>query len=431
MNNLNDSKILQNALVGVEFEFYSNIEINETAKQLAELIGKKIRVETKAHSDFEVTSDEFKIEPDMSGGAKLMELVTGALPYFAARLMIIKVCEWIDKNGYTNDRSSIHLNLSFDTSKIENKYRISKMNVLKFILDFNEDQVFKFFPRREDSAYAKSIKFILPKDNTHFFDGKHINQQNFIYPDSKYYGVNFDKRHKNYLEFRYVGGADWQKKTSTILHLVDRFLVQLWNSTESTQFTELNAIELKKIISSNQRIIDARGNWKSIEKNWNSVELMVDLQKDERIIDLYWPNIRDRVMKLFTHGDLSKGIINYDTDTGKVQVKNGRLEYCVEITGYDFVDSFIRGELSYCDVFSCDVSGSDVSFCNFYGSTQITSSKVKSSYVNRTCVVDDGYIYGSDGVFKGTMNGGIFREGNYDKQSAKFNNTEIILSNAI
>ena len=71
MNNLNDSNILQNALVGVEFEFYSNVEIKETAKQLADLIGKKIRVETKAHSDFEVTSDEFKIEPDMSGGAKI------------------------------------------------------------------------------------------------------------------------------------------------------------------------------------------------------------------------------------------------------------------------------------------------------------------------------------------------------------------------
>ena len=75
----------------------------------------------------------------MSGGKKLLELVTGALPYFAARLMIIKVCDWIKENGYTNDRSSIHLNLSFDKSKIDNKYRISKMNVLKFILDFNEE----------------------------------------------------------------------------------------------------------------------------------------------------------------------------------------------------------------------------------------------------------------------------------------------------
>ena len=233
MNNLNDSNVLQNALIGVEFEFYSNFSAEETAKKLAKLLGKKIHVEDKAHSDFEVTQDEFKIEPDMSGGAKLLELVTGALPYFAARLMIINVSKWIQENGYTNDRSSIHLNLSFDKSKIENKYRISKMNVLKFILDFNEEQVFKFFPKRENSAYAKSIKFVLPKEDTYFFDGNYINQQNFIYPDTKYYGINFDKRHKNYLEFRYIGGADWEKKTTTILHLADQFLLQLWKSVIS------------------------------------------------------------------------------------------------------------------------------------------------------------------------------------------------------
>ena len=165
MNNINDATILQNALVGVEFEFYSNLSPQETTDKLAKLLGKKIHLEEKSHSDFVVTGDEFKIEPDMSGGAKLLELVTGALPYFAARLMIIKVCQWIEENGYTNDRSSIHLNLSFDKSKIDNKYRIAKMNTLKFILDFNEEQVFKLFPKREFSAYAKSIKFVLPKED--------------------------------------------------------------------------------------------------------------------------------------------------------------------------------------------------------------------------------------------------------------------------
>jgi len=430
MNNLNDSKILENALVGVEFEFYSNLSIEETSKQIAELIGKKIRIEEKAHSDFEVTQDEFKIEPDMSGGAKLMELVTGALPYFAARLMIIKVNQWIDENGYTNDRSSIHLNLSFDKNKIDNKYRISKMNTLKFILDFNEEQVFKFFPQREDSAYAKSIKFVIPKDDVSFFDGKHINQQNFIYPDSKYYGINFEKRHKNYLEFRYVGGKDWQKKTTTILHLIDRFLIQLWNSTETTQFTELNAIELKRIISNNQRIIDARSDWKTISQNWKDTKFTVDLKDDPKIVSLYWSNIKQRVIKLFTHGNFSKGHINYDSDTGRIQVQNGRLDYCVDLDGYDFVNCFLRGEFRYCDMFTCQIEGSDIDSCNFYASSQITTSKLKSSYVHRSVVTDDCYVYGK-GSFKGTMNGGIFREGGYDKKTTVFNQTEIILSTPI
>ena len=114
MINLKDSDILSKALVGVEFEFYSNTSIEDTAKEVGKILGKKIRVEKKAHSEFQPTQDEFKMEPDMSGGAGLIELVTGAVPYSAGRLMIIKMCDWIKKNGYTTDRSSIHLNLSFD-----------------------------------------------------------------------------------------------------------------------------------------------------------------------------------------------------------------------------------------------------------------------------------------------------------------------------
>lgn len=430
MNNFNDADILKNALVGVEFEFYSNLEINETAKQLKILLGKKIRVETKAHSDFEVTRDEFKIEPDMSGGAKLMELVTGALPYFEARLMIINVCRWIQQNGYTNDRSSIHLNLSFDKDKIGDKYRIAKMNVLKFILEFKENQVFKFFPNREDSAYAKSIKFILPREDTYFFDGNYISEKNFIYPDSKYYGVNFDKRHKNYLEFRYLGGADWEKRTTDILYMLDQFLVQLWKSTESKQFTALNALELKKILSNNQRIIDSRKDWRAIEREWKNVQFTVDLKKVPQIIDLHWANIKDRVIKLFTHGELSKGHINYDTDTGRVQVQDGKLNYCVDLSGYDFIGCSLRGEFSYCNIFNSDVEGSDITDCNFYNSCQINSSKIKSSYVNQNCHLRDCYVYGK-GVMKGSMQGGIFREGMYDKKTAKFDGTEIVLSEEI
>jgi|SaaInl0LU_22_DNA_1037365.scaffolds.fasta_scaffold04099_4 hypothetical protein len=426
MNTFNDSEILKNALVGVEFEFYSNLPIEETAKKIGILLNKKIQIEDKAHSEFEPTADHFKLEPDMSGGVKLMELVTGAVPYYSARLMIINMCKWIEENGYTTDRSSIHLNISFDKNKIEDKNRISKMNVLKFILDFKEDQVFKFFPTRKDSAYAKSIKFVLPKTGMSFFNGEHIHSQNFIYPDSKYYGINFDKRHKNYLEFRYVGGKDWEKKTTSILYMLDQFLIQLWNSTEDKHFTQLNAIELKRILAENKRILDARLDWRHIEKQWKNVEFTVDLRKDPQILDLHWQNIKERVIKLFTHGSLIKGHINYDSDTGKVQVNKGELQYCVELERYDFIECDIRGELFYCDLFKCTVNGSDIHDCNFYDNSEVISSKLKSCYIHQSVKIKDGYIYG-DGILKGSMEDGIFREGRYDKKLAKFKGTEKIL----
>ena len=209
--------------------------------------------------------------------------------------------------------------------------------------------------------------------------------------------------------------------------MLDLFITQLWNSTDGVQFNNLNSIELRKILAKNERIIKARKDWKSINAGWNQdVKLTVDLNDNEKIIDLHWPNIRERVLRLFTHGELTKGHINYDADNGTIQVEGGRLSYCVELEGYEFVRCSLRGEFTNCDFFGCDVNGSDIHTCNFYQSTQVNSSKLESSYVHQSCVLKDCYIYGN-GIMKGSMQGGIFRDGKYDKRTAKFDNTEKIL----
>ena len=146
--------VLNSSQIGIEFEFYSNLGLKETQKQLSELLGRKIQLEDKAHSDFQPSAEVFKMEPDMSGGKGLIELVTGAMPYRNARLVIIRMLKWIRENGYTTDRSSIHLNMSFNPDFLENPNMISRMNILKFILDFDEARVYKYFPEREGSTYA-------------------------------------------------------------------------------------------------------------------------------------------------------------------------------------------------------------------------------------------------------------------------------------
>ena len=106
--------VLNASQIGIEFEFYSNLEVEETQKALSKLLDRKIRLEDKAHSDFQPSAEVFKMEPDMSGGKGLIELVTGAMPYRDARLVIIRMLGWIRENGYTTDRASIHLNMSFN-----------------------------------------------------------------------------------------------------------------------------------------------------------------------------------------------------------------------------------------------------------------------------------------------------------------------------
>lgn len=428
---LNDSnkEILLNAFCGIEFEFYSNHSVEDTAKMVGEYLGRKIQVEEKAHSDFQPSDKVFKLEPDMSGGAGLIEMVTGALPYPDARLIIIKMLHWISENGYTTDRAGIHLNVSFDKKKVGPNF-ITHMNTLKFILDFKEDQVYKFFPERRDLVYAKSIKYILPKNELFNFDENHVSIQQFTYPNTKYYGVNFLKQEKGYLEFRYLGGKDYEKKSATILHLLDSFLIQLYTVCENPSLTELNRLELRRIMNNMKKIYDLYKDHRNFN-NFQKIDFTLDLKNHGETIDMFWSNINKQVVKLITEGGMVHGIINYDTDRSKVQVKDGKFLGAHGLVGYEFVDCEFRGEAILSDFYRCKIEDSDIQRSNLYQSTTVKGSKVQSCYTHSSCSLEDCYVFGTDSVFKGTMDGGIFREGKYSEKFAKFDKTEIVNSTKI
>lgn len=422
--------ILNAALMGVEFEFYSNFDLEATQKSLAKLLDRKIRLEDKAHSDFQPSAEEFKMEPDMSGGKGLIELVTGPIPYRNARIMVIKMLNWISENGYTNDRASIHINLSFDKKYLEDPALISKMNVLKFILDFDEQQIYKFFPDREKSAYAKSIKWVMPKWEAFHFDPNQVASNNFKFADTKYYGINFSKKEKNYLEFRYLGGTDYEEKTDNILYLTESFLLQMWNSCNDPRFTGENKIELQRILNKNKPVMDMLKDYSKVSEHWPDIQILVDLQDNPTIIRVQWERFKNRVMDLIVNGSMTAGVINYDSDYGAVQVKDGKFPTVYLLENFEFIDCELAGNLTNCSFYNCDITGSAVMWGSLYRATKVKDSKVESSYTHGSCELTNCYVAGRDTMFRGKMIGGIFREG-FTSKDARFEGTEIVVSKKI
>tara|TARA_R110000803_G_scaffold109426_4_gene177815 strand:+ start:1424 stop:2728 length:1305 start_codon:yes stop_codon:yes gene_type:complete len=433
MLNQENKDILLASQAGVEFEFYSNHSVDKTAEMLEKTLGRKMQIEDKAHSDFTPTDKVFKLEPDMSGGAGLIEMVTGPLPYTDVRLLIIKMFKWIDENGYTNDRCGLHLNISFKSDIVGNSF-ITNMNTLKFILEFKEDQVFKFFPKRKDLIYAKSIKYILPIKGFTYFNENTIDSKLFHYPSTKYYGVNFLKKENNYLEFRYLGGKDYQKRTTDTLHLLDLFTVQLFQVCANPGLTELNRLELRKIMHDMQPIINLykdHRNFDAFPEIMFTLDLMDDDGNRGETKDMFWSKIQEQIINLISMGGMKSGEINYDTDRSKVQVKSGVFKGGHSLEGYEFVDCDFSGSIKNCDFYNCRFTNSDIETSNLYQGCKVSDSKIKSSYVHSSCIVEDSYVFGNNGVFKGTMKGGIFREGNYSEKTAKFDGTEIVQSKKI
>lgn len=402
------AEIILSSRMGFEFEFYSNHSVKETATLLSRVLNKKISVQEKSHSDFSPSENHYKIEPDMSGGLKLLELVTGSLPYQDARMEFIKIMKWITEHGKTGPRCGMHINVSFDPDKHGRTF-LSHMNVLKFILEFDEDFIYDMFPDREGSVYAKSIKYIVPKDKYQFDKIENINPYNFIFPSEKYYGVNFQKLVKNYLEFRYLGGDGYNKRTNDILKLIDHFILELYKSAAEPNFTRENYAELKKILNKYSHMTKAYISFENFKESYPDVGFLVDLDSDDRRIKLFWGKIRDQLFSLLNECGLKDGVINYNSDNGRLQLKGADLSNSFKIENIDLVGCKVRGVITKCDIFDCDVQDAEIYECNLFSSTVVKGSKVMDSYTNRTAKLINCYVDGKNSIMNGRMEGGILR----------------------
>jgi len=416
--------VLLNSKIGYEFEFYSNYSPEETGEKLSKYLDKKISVFDESHNDFKVTTDHYKIEKDYSGGKKLIELVTAAIPYQEARITLIKVLKWIKENGNTNSRCGLHFNISFN-DKLGSSFLV-RLNRLKFILDFDEDKIFKDYPDRINSVYAKSIKYVIPVDKLSFETAKNVNQNDFIFPTEKYYGVNFLKLEKNYLEFRYLGGDGYETKTDKLLATQDLFIESLYKAAANPAFSQDDKKKLNKILNKHKNVIEAYTSFDKFKENFPNIGLLVNMDTDDRNIDTFWSKIRERIFELLTEGGLTKGVINYDSDSGKMQVKDADFQNSFKLEGIDIVDcTKVRGIINKCDIFNSSLEGAEVYESNLFDNCKTLNSKLKDCYVNRTSVLVDSYFCGNNGVMNGSMKGGIFREGKITDMS-KFDGTEVV-----
>ena len=411
--------------IGLEFEFFANEGMDEVKRGLSQTLNKQIKIEEKAHSEFVPTDQIFKLEPDNSGGSGMIELVTGPMPFVESKLIIAKTLKWIRENGSTNDRCSIHINVAFDGKKLGTPTNVSSLDIGKFVLNFNEDAVYEAFPKRKDSVYAKSIKFIVPLSGmTQPIPGK-ISWKNYMFVSEKYYGVNFSKLPKNYIEFRYLGGKDYEKKYNTIMNMTEHFVLSLYESLVDPSYNEKDIKKLDAILEQHKGIVESYKAYKTFQRNFPKVKLMVDLQTYDQIVETYYPKMREKIFELLTKAGLTEGLINYDSDTGRMQLKNAELMKCFEIKGIDIVDCKIQGNIIGCDIFSTELINSSMMECNLFGATDAIDSKIEDSYVSKNVSVKDSYVFGVRGVFSGDMEGGIFRKGRAT-DLAKFENTEII-----
>lgn len=431
-------EILNAALVGVEFEFFSNLDdVIETARSISKYIGKRVVVPmalsdlTKPkplyHSPIQPTDSIFKLEPDYSGGKNMCELVTGPMQYREARNVIIKVFEWISNNGYTNERCSIHANVSIDGITLPTLSSIQNLNILKFILSFDEGLVYDVFPKRAESVYARSIKEIRPNKSSIFLskDCSIFNRQIFRVPDEKYYGVNFLKAEKGYLEYRYMGGSNYEKKTKKILDLIQYFIQHLHSTLNFVSYTDSERRQFEKLVEKQHNAAEGFVKYINFREAFPDIKVTWDMADNEDVLEGVWVNLRDKLYEVIMTGGMTKGFFNYDSELGRFQLKDTVLKNC-KLNEMEFVGCELEGVIDRSSFYDCKIKNSRLSFCVFAKQNTVDFCKVNESPLHVGNVLNDCFIENKTNIINCEVNRGVIRNGEVGQLAKVSKETNIV-----
>lgn len=405
-SHLNDYDILRTAKIGLEFEFLSKVNYHSTLLYLSQKLGINIKGVKEYHSNFKPTETEWKLEPDFSGGFSCAELITHPMSYSEARIMLSRICAVLQEISKTTDRTGLHINISFDKATIES------VNPIKLILGLDESKIYELFPDRKNNIYCKSIKSFLPYKGYDFSTANSSvlsTSLSLNSEKSKYYGVNFSCLTQGRLEFRYIGGENYQYKVNETLELLDYFILTTYNSLN----TNLNLSEqkmLRRFLDKNIEKYKSMSNIDSFYIKYPTVRLEVDKQNQYVFVKSYYQNFYDDLYELVSCSDnLHDCIINFDTDTSKLEIINADIKCNSLVEDIVFIN--------------CNIKGGDFNNCSFY-SSNIVKSILNNTTISKTTindaklldckVIDDSELvecYFSGGLMDATMKSGIFRNG--------------------
>jgi hypothetical protein len=406
---LNQSGKLKNSIIGMEFEFYlKELSFYKTLELLnQELSPVRVHGFRQYHSGFVPDDKNFKIEPDLSGGSNMVELVTGPLDYYDAKYYLIKIIKFIQTHGYTNEKCSVHFNLSFNGEK-----NLNDLNILKLILNTDENEIYRYYPSRKGNVYAKTIKKIIPYKEYDFFNIPiNVVKNNIRLPNDKYYGINFthinNNKENQRLEFRYIGGKDFEKNLGQLIYFMERFIINTFDSIDA-DFNSEDVDKLEEFLEENISSFKNLAKYDNFIVDFPTVQIQIDQNNNYDIVSTYYDKIYPKLFNLVdSTDDISECIVNYVATTQTIELVDARLKTSSTLKGYDLINCDVEGVFDDCFFVGTQIKNS-----------QLLKSKLQNSEVENSkilnCKVDGSSLtncYFMDGYLNGDMFGGVFRSG--------------------
>ena len=424
---INNSSILKKSVVGYELEFYmKDLSYYKTLEILNQYLA-PIRVHgfREYHPDFKPDKDNFCLTPDLSGGANLCELITGPLPYFDSKYYLIKILKFIQEYGYTTEKCSIHYNISFNHDFDKD---LNDLNILKLILNVDEDEIYRFFPGRKGNVYAKTVKKIIPYKEYDFNNIPiDVVRNNLRFPSDKYFGINFlhinKSREEQRLEFRYIGGKDYEKNIGDISYFLDKFIIDVNNSINAT-FNNNDIQNLENYLDMNISNFKNFSKYDNFIINFPKINIQIDQNNGYDVVNAYYQKIYPKLFNIIDSTDsIENCIINYVTTTQRMEIIDCNVKSTFNIKDYDFINCRISdGIYEDCFFANSEINNSQLIKSKLYGTT-IKNSKLLNCAADASFIID---CFWMNGYLNGDMQRGVFRSGKLGPYANVSSDTKIV-----
>lgn len=279
---LNKSKLSAH---GLDIESALSLSVGPEAK-INSYLGHGKQHSGVDYSVWNLMDDDTIIAPNSY--SECVEIVSPVMDYLQFSSAMSNTFSYIETFGSTNDSCGLHLGVSLDgVSLAEN------LDILKLILFLGEAHIASSFARF-DNDYAKRIEPYVASYLASFHDIEaHIkelvsqplypvtpNVQSVI-PWDKFFSFNFTKiESSNYIEFRLMGGSDYQKKSKEILAIARRLAWAVSIACDPNAYKNEYATKLLKFAHASRVQADTTANIKLVPTGADSYTIEVRAHGD-------------------------------------------------------------------------------------------------------------------------------------------------------
>lgn len=401
---LDRKKIYEGSNLAYSFEFYSPIRKRDLASKFAKVLGKKVKWFSEVTEGLDASPDSFILSPIHSSNSKCFELKTGFMPYQDAIHTFLKVFNLIEHLGYTDDRNRVEVKINLNSKELDLPYSIDKLNQFKYLLELDEKSLLELWnvENEKQLVYSEQLKFIQPK--TPYYTRitssvvEKMDPTLFNFPKSEFFSHDFSNLGKGYVSVKYIGGKDYQKKKNESVNSINLIIERVYDTLiKNYEYSDSEKQKIKELVESYSDSIESTKSYYNLKSTYPNINVYVDLSNSNYLIESNYERFREKLFQIIVLGGVTEGVINFDTNRKKFQVKGAHIQRGILVEDFEFFECNIMADAKNCLFENCTIRNSKLEECYILSNNFIKSSKIiECSYTGKNNEISSSFIDNSE-----------------------------------